>query len=169
MATAAPEKSQAKYVDYSDNLRNLREMLERAVNDSRYAQGEAAVGRSTILVSQLREAIEVLEEAQTIEATPTQFGTPYSQEWSTTVAPGGLLEYRGYPGLQIKAWDYKVVTDDPRQIAHLRRCVERDSLPGLREMEPGLMCAMSQDGFFYDWLPPQQYDRYIRSGSGRGW
>ena len=155
--------------DYSQQLTNLREMLARSEDARKFAQNEVQSFRFDLQIAEYREAIATLEQAQYVEPTLTQFGTDYSQEWSTTICPGGLLEYRGRPDLQIRAWDYKFVTEDPRQIAHLRQCIEREALPGLREMPVGLMCAMSKDGFFYDWLTPEQYERFVGSGGGRGW
>lgn len=169
MATAVAEKPQATQPnDYAEQIAHMQSLLDMALEKRKFAQGNA-VHEGDIAIAQFRDAIAILKEAETIPSALTQFGTHVSQEWSLSIPPAGIPEFRAHPGLRVKAFDYRVVTTDPVQIAFLRRAIERKSLDGLREMEPGLCCAISKDGEFYDWLEPEKYQRYVSTGSGRGW
>lgn len=150
-------------------LGRLREMLATKQQERVHAHTTEQARKCDIEAEQFADAISIYEEALSIPAVLTQFGSYKSAQWSTAIPPG-LDEFRDMPGRVIQANYYRVQTSDPVAIATLRRLAKQGGLDGtLTEMEVGLMPFIGPNGRFSRWGSAADYTSDKAAGMLRDW
>lgn len=156
-------------------VEEFRGMHNAALEHGRHITEKNAALIHAIHLEQYRLAVENFKRAQRIpvnaagKARMTQFGTPEMKMWQFHVPPGGIPSQEKVDDWLIRADHYRIMTDNPLHIAYLRLLVEKQSIPGLREQEVGLVAMFGPKGAFGGWFPQEAADMVKRGGMDRGW
>lgn len=148
--------------DYSDQIERFRDELRTAIADRRAARDDAGRTEALQRAEQFRLAIDVYTEAQSIEAKPVQFGA-YAESWSFRLPPR-IPEYAMENPRQTALFN-RYVTDDPVQIAYLRRLIRENAIDGLQETNLNDYYARGigqRDG---EWIDAATYERLRGRGA----
>jgi hypothetical protein len=156
-------------------IEEFRAMHNAALEHGRHLTDEKAALRHAIHLEQYRLAVDNLRLAQRIpinaegKAQKTQFGTQEMKMWRFHVPPGGIPSQEKVEDWLVQGDHYRVITDNPIHIAYLRQLVEKQSIPGLREQEVGLVAMFGPKGAFGGWFPQEAAEMVKRGGMDRGW
>lgn len=158
------------FADYSGFIAELEQKIEDARTSQRSSPEPRFVAIQSMRIDQLRLGIENAKEAQTIPATRNEDGswsTPEmhqfgcaSRIWNTRVAPA-LEDYEGRLR-HIRGQDFRYVTDNPIEIAWLRRLVRNHALEGMAEVPVGYAYARPVGNIGEaEWMPGDDFLRRV--------
>lgn len=111
-------------------------------------------------IDNLKEAIDLFTRAQEVPAVRTQFGGGKARGLRVTLPPGSD-EYH-FPPMIFHRYVYQ--TEEPVEILYLRELMASKRSHGLREMEVGLIAAISQDGNLINFYSPELFEELGRAG-----
>lgn len=165
MTTPKTEQAPGRYDAIIERMQNVHDSL---VEERRYARDDMEQRRIAGKLGHLRRGLALFREANDFQpkldkqgqVLACQFGAYHARELQVRIPPT-IDEFAELKPLRFR--NYRYITSEPVEILYLRKLVKSQRIPGLQEMEPGLVGAMPKEGEFIGFVPEAFYEQLGRA------